>query len=168
MRLIPCLFIAAMHLTGHAVSAQTPWSLALYGGYATGVDNSDYGSGSLAVIGDVYRRIGRTTALGVEVGYQEYESESSAGHMAGVLRIRSPTGRWRPYAVTGLGIYAFRQVGDDFLAPGLSAGGGLEFHPNSGLLGIGLGARFDLAGRIDEDGLLGAGVLTLMLGLIYR
>jgi len=168
MLLIPCLLVAAVYLSGNAASAQTPWSAALYGGYATGMDNSDYASGSVALIGDVYRRIGRTTALGVELGYQKYESESSARHLAGVLRLRSAAGRWRPYAVAGLGLYGFRQVDEDFVAPGLSAGGGLELHPNEGPLGIGVGARFDLAAKITEDGPLGAAILTLMVGLSYR
>ena len=168
MRLIPCLLLAPVYLSGNSAGAQAPWSAALYGGYATGVDNSDYGSGSVALLGDVYRRIGRTTALGVELGYQKYESESSARHLAGVLRLRSSAGRWRPYAVTGLGLYSFRQVNEDFLAPGLSVGGGLELHPNAGSLGIGVGARFDLAARITEDGPLGAAILTLMVGLSYR
>ena len=171
-----------MVLAANPAVAQSPWSAALSGGYATGVDNGDLSSGSFAVTGDVFRQIGRITALGLDVGYQRYENRTepnfvdggtleykrSAGHIAGLLRIGSSKGRWRPYAVGGLGVYALREPGDNFVAPGAQLGLGAEFHPQGGPLGIGLGARFHLAATVSNSELAGAGFLTVMLSLAYR
>ena len=178
-----CLF---MVLTAHAALAQSPWSGVLSAGYATGVDNGDLSSGSFAVTGGVFRQIGRITALGIDVGYQQYENQTepnlidfgslkttrSAGHVAGVLRLRSSVGRWRPYAVGGLGVYVLREtiqeVTDDFLAPGAQAGIGVEFHPNGGAFGVGLGTRFHVAATVHDGELEGAGILGVMLSLAYH
>jgi hypothetical protein len=170
----------------HPAVAQSPWSGALSGGYATGLGNDDLGNGSFAVTGGVFRQIGRIAALGIEVGYQQYENRTepkiiepgslkykkSERHIAGLLRVRSSVGRWRPYAIGGLGVYAiretFEETSDDFVAPGGQIGLGVELHPHGGALGIGLGARLHAAATVSENELVGAGILTIMLSLAYR
>jgi hypothetical protein len=173
--LVPVLLLAVA-----SAQAQSPWSGGLYGGYATGLDNGDFTHGSYTLAADVFRQGRRTLNLGAEVGYAKHESRSevtvlgtlkyqrSAWHLAGMLRLQAGDGSLRPYAGVGLGLYKLRQDGEDFFAPGLNVGGGVEFHPNSKPLGIGLGARLHLAGRPYDDVLAGAGFLALGLGLVYR
>jgi hypothetical protein len=60
------------------------------------------------------------------------------------------------------------QDGEDFFAPGLNLGGGVEFHSGDGPLGASLGARLHLAGKPADDAFQGAGFLALMLGVTYR
>lgn len=179
MRIVSWLLMA---LVANTAVAQSPWSGVLSGGYATGLDDGDLGSGSYAITGGVFRQIGRITALGLEVGYQQYENRTepnlidfgsqkytaSERHVAGLLRVRSPLGTWRPYAVGGLGVYGFRQSGSDFVAPGGQLGLGVELHPHGGALGIGLGARLHAGGTISRSELASAGFLTLMLSLSYQ
>jgi hypothetical protein len=153
----------------------------LYGGYATGLDNGDFTHGSFAFAGDVSYQVRRTLSLGAEAGYARHENRSevifdgstleyrrSAWHVAGLARLQSAKGNVRPYAAFGLGLYGLRGDGDDFVAPGVSAGGGVEVHPNGRPLGFGLGARLHLAGRPRDDTLSGAGFLILGLGIVYR
>ena len=164
-----------------SVPAQSSWSSALSGGYATGVDNSDFSHGSVALALSVFRGGGGKLGFGAEVGYDHHESSSevvkglgtfdydqSAWHLAAMLRLRSPNGSLRPYGLAGLGVYALRQDNEDFVAPGLNLGTGVEFHPGEGPLGLSAGARFHLAGRPTGDTLGGAGFLALLLGVTYR
>jgi outer membrane protein with beta-barrel domain len=181
MRLTSWLLVASTLTGGASAHAQGPWSGGLYGGYGTGLDNGDFTHGSFALAGDVYYQVRRTLGLGAEVGYERHESRSevifdgstlkyqrSAWHLAAMARLQAPKGNVRPYAALGLGLYGLRQDGDDFLAPGLNVGGGLEVHPNGRPLGIGLGARLHIAGVPEEEGILGAGFLILGLGIVYR
>ena len=181
MRLISWLLVASTLSGGATAHAQGPWSGGLYGGYATGLDNGDLTHGSFSFTGDVFPQAHRTLSLGAEAGYAQHESRSevvldvgtveyrrSAWHLTGVARLQAPKGNLRPFAALGLGLYGLRQDGEDFLAPGLNVGGGLEVHPNGRPLGVGLGARLHLAGRPRGDALSGAGFLTLGLGLVYR
>lgn len=161
--------------------AQSSWSGALSGGYVTGVDNSDFSHGSVALGLGVFRGGGGKLGFGAEVGYDHQENRSevveglgtveydrSAWHLTAMLRLRSPSGSVRPYGVAGLGVYALRQDNEDFVAPGLNLGTGLEFHPGEGPLGLSAGARFHLAGRPADGTLEGAGFLALLLGVTYR
>jgi outer membrane protein with beta-barrel domain len=181
MRRTLWLLVASAALFDRAVYPQSPWSAALNVGYATGVDNSDFTHGSFGLTGDIFRQVGRTLGVGAEAGYHRYESRSevvigigttenrrSAWHLAGTVRVRRPDGRVRPYGLAGVGLYGLRENGDDFVAPGLNAGGGLEFHPGGGPFGIGVSTRFHLAGRPSDGGIGGAGFLTLMAVLAYR
>jgi hypothetical protein len=179
MRIAAWLLVA---LTSNTAVAQSPWSGVVSAGYATGLDNGDFGSGSYAVTGGVFRQIGRITALGLEVGYQQYENRTepnlidfdsrkitaSERHVAALLRVRSPAGKWRPYAVGGLGVYGFRESGNNFTAPGGQLGGGVELHPNGGALGVGLGVRVHVGATISDSELASSGFLTLMLSLAYQ
>ncbi len=101
-------------------------------------------------------------------GLGTVDYDRSAWHLTAMLRLRSPTGSVRPYGLAGLGIYALRQDGEDFVAPGLNLGTGLELHPGDGPLGLSAGARFHLAGRPLDDTLGGDGFLALLLGVTYR
>jgi hypothetical protein len=181
MRLTSWLLVASTLSGGAPAHAQGPWSGGLYGGYATGLDNGDVTHGSFALTGDVFYQDRRTLGLGAEIGYERHESRSevifdgrtlrhqaSAWHLAAMARLQAPKGYLRPYAALGLGLYGLQQDGEDFLAPGLNLGGGLEVHPNGGPIGIGLGARLHIAGRPRDDVLSGAGFLILGLGIVYR
>ena len=161
--------------------AQSSWSGALSGGYVTGVDNSDFSHGSGALTLNVFSGGGGNLRFGAEVGYDHHENRSevvgdlgtveydrSAWHLTAMLRLRSPTGSVRPYGLAGLGVYRLSQEGEDFVAPGLNLGTGLEFHPGEGPLGFSAGARFHLAGRPLDDTLGGDGFLALLLGVTYR
>jgi hypothetical protein len=160
--------------------AQSSWSGALSGGYVTGVDNGDFSHGSGALALGVFGGGGGTLGFGAEVGYDHHENWSevveglntveydrSAWHLTAMLRLRSLSGSVRPYGLAGLGVYGLRQDNDDFLAPGLNLGTGLEFHPGEGPLGLSAGARFHLAGR-PSDERWGSGFLALLFGLTYR
>ena len=160
--------------------AQSSWSGALSGGYATGVDNSDFSHGSGALALGVFHGGGGTLGFCADVGYDHHENRSevvqgrtfdydqSAWHLTAMLRLRSPSGSVRPYGLAGLGVYALRQDNEDFVAPGLNLGAGLEVHPGEGPLGLSAGARFHLAGRPTDDTLAGAGFLALLFGVTYR
>jgi hypothetical protein len=60
-------------------------------------------------------------------GINTIEYDRSARHLTAMLRLRSPSGSVRPYGLAGLGVYALRQDGEDFFAPGLNLGAGLKF-----------------------------------------
>ena len=134
------LLLVASALPGGSAFPQGSWSAAVNGGYATGVDN-DFTHGSFAVTGSVLRQVGRTLGVGAEVGYQQYERQSelvelgtleyrsSAWHAGGLLRVRSPTGRVRPYGAAGIALYGLART---------------------------------------DNGLEGAGFLSLMLSLVYN
>jgi Outer membrane protein beta-barrel domain len=189
-RAILGLVLVGLGTFSESAPAQSSWSGALSGGYATGVDNSDFSHGSGALALAVFRGGGGKLQFGAEVGYDHHESwsevvqgrtfdyDQSAWHLAAMLRLRSPSGSVRPYGLVGLGVYALRvgaqvtgttgQDNEDFVAPGLNLGTGLEFHPGDGPLGLSAGARFHLAGRPANDALGGAGFLALLLGVTYR
>jgi hypothetical protein len=149
------------------------WSGALSGGYVTGVDDSDFSHGSIALGLGVFGGGGGKLGFGAEVGYDHQENRSevveglgtvehdrSALHLTAMLRLGSPSGSVRPYAVAGQGVYALRQDNEDFVAPGLNLGTGLEFYPGEGPLGLSAGARIHLAGRAADGTLKGAGFLA--------
>lgn len=180
-RAILALVFLGLGTFSESAPAQSFWSGALSGGYATGVDNSDFSHGSVALALAVFRGGGGKVGFGAEVGYDHHENwsevvegigtfdhDQSAWHLAAMLRLRSPSGSVRPYGVAGLGVYALRQDNEDFVAPGLNLGTGLEFHPGEGPLGLSAGARFHLAGRPADGTLGGAGFLALLLGVTYR
>lgn len=118
------LLLVASALPGGSAFPQSPWSAAVNGGYATGVDNNDLTHGSFAVTGSVLRHAGRTLGVGAEVGYHQYERQSelvefgtleyrsSAWHAGGLLRVRSPTGRVRPYGAAGIALYGLARTDD--------------------------------------------------------
>jgi hypothetical protein len=181
MHVVLWLLFVAVGVFSRSASAQSPWSGTISGGYATGVDNGDFTHGSVAVALGFFGGGGRNLGFGAEVGYDHHENRSevvdglgrveydrSAWHLTAMLRLRSPRGSIRPYGLAGLGVYALRQDGEDFFAPGLNVGTGLQFHPSDGPIGIAVGARLHLAGRPSDDVLAGAGFLSLLLGLTYR
>ena len=183
MHLVLWLLLVALGAFSRSASAQSPWSGAISGGYATGLDNSDFTHGSVALALALFGRGGRNLGFGAEVGYDHHENRTdvlpgfgrfeydrSAWHLTAMLRLRSPRGSIRPYGLAGLGIYALRQDGEDFFAPGVNLGTGLEYHPGEGdgPIGLTVGARLHLAGRPLDDALAGAGYLALLLGVTYR
>ena len=181
MHLLVWLLFFALGVFFRSASAQSPWSGAISGGYATGLDNGDLTHGSVALALGFFGGSGGSVAFGGEVGYDQHENwtevvvdgfpfehDRSAWHLTAMLRFRSAEGSIRPYGLAGLGVYVLRHEGDDFLAPGINVGTGLEFHPSDGPIGITLGARLHLAGRPRDDVLDGAGFLALLLGVTYR
>jgi hypothetical protein len=101
-------------------------------------------------------------------GLGTIEYRRSAWHFAGMLRLRAPRGSIRPYGLAGIGVYALDQDRENFVAPGLNVGTGIDFYPRNGRLGIGASARLHMAGRPMGDTFAGAGFLALMLGLSYQ
>lgn len=181
MHLVLWLLLVALAAFSRSASAQSPWSATISGGYATGLDNGDFTHGSVAVALGFFAGTRRNLGFGAEVGYDHHENRSevlpgfgrfeydrSAWHLTAMLRLRSPRGSIRPYGVAGLGVYALREFDEDYFAPGVNLGTGLEFHPSDGPVGITGGARLHLAGRPRDDVLAGAGFLALLLGVTYR
>ena len=181
MHLVLWLLFVALGAFSRSASAQSPWSGTIAGGYATGLDNGDFTHGSVAVALGLFADAGRNLGFGAEVGYDHHENRSevlagfgrfeydrSAWHLTAMLRLRLPRGSIRPYGLAGLGVYALREFGEDFFAPGINLGTGLEFHPSDGPIGLTVGARLHLAGRPRDDVLAGAGFLALLVGVTYR
>jgi hypothetical protein len=181
MHVLVWVLILTVALGSQPAFAQSQWSGSIYGGYATGLDNSDYDHGSIALALGLFNRAERKLGFGLEVGYDHHEDRTdvvpglgtleydrSAWHLTGMLRIRSPRGSIRPYGLAGIGVYGLRQDGDNFFAPGVNLGGGLELHPGDGPVGVSAGARLHLAGRPADDVLQGAGYLALLLGVSDR
>jgi hypothetical protein len=134
--------ILGLGMIVQSAQAQSTWAVSLGGGYATGGDNNDYSHGSVALLLDVFRQSARKLSWGAELGYSLHENRSevisgrgrieyrrSAWHLAGMLRLRAPRRSIRPHALAGIGIYALDQDGEDFVAPGLNVGTGIDFHP---------------------------------------
>jgi hypothetical protein len=185
MRVKPILvvwhLILGVAVISQSAQAQSTWSGSIAGGYATGLDNNDYSHGSVALALDVFRQSARKLSWGAELGYSLHENRSevipglgtieyrrSAWHFAGMLRLRAPRGSIRPYGLAGIGVYALDQDRENFVAPGLNVGTGIDFYPRNGRLGIGASARLHMAGRPMGDTFAGAGFLALMLGLSYQ
>ena len=179
--LVLWLFLVALAAFSRSASAQSSWSGAISGGYTTGIDQNDFTHGSVALALALFGGAGRNLGFGAEVGYDHHENRSevlpgfgrfeydrSAWHVTAMLRLRSPRGSIRPYGLAGAGVYALREFGENFFAPGVNLGTGLEFHPGDGPIGITVGARLHLAGRPRDNVLAGAGYLALLLGVTYR
>lgn len=202
--------LAVMLLAGTPLASQERWLVGAAAGYASQLDAGSFEHGSLSLQGSVLRPIGRTFALGIEVGWsrhdrlhQHFEGEDFGGvlvnrdwdrlddawHVGPVLRWRPSRGALSPFVEAGIGAYGLReantyrtvrqdngQVLPDFsrsdsrtaLAPGVSAGAGLDYFPGGGRLGLGIAARFRTAARPYDDYILGVGFVALQAGVTIR
>ncbi len=117
---------------------------------------------------------------------RDWHRTNDAWHVGPVLRLLPAADTWMPYAEAGAGLYALREVsrfraspstpldGENrdvvttVLAPGLSLGAGVDYFPGNARVGLGLSARFRVAGRPYDDSIFGAGFLTLQAGVTVR
>ena len=206
----PIALVVALLLARTPLASQERWLVGAAAGYATQLDAGSFDHGSLSLQGSVLRPIGRTFALGIEVGWsrhdrldQHFEGEDFGGvlvnrdwhrlddawHVGPVLRWRPSRGALSPFVEAGIGAYGlheantYRTVRQDngqlvpefsrsdhrtALAPGVSAGAGLDYFPGGGRLGLGVAARFRTAARPYDDYILGVGFLALQAGVTIR
>ena len=110
-----------------SAAAQGGWLVNVTGGYAGGIGDNFEGGGSVSGTALVYRPIGRSLDLGVEVGYHGLGTTTtrlrdlygpgstyredftrSAWQATVGVRVRPPASRLRPYAGAGAGAYLLR------------------------------------------------------------
>lgn len=120
---------------------------------------------------------------------RDWDRVNDVWHAGPVLRWTPVRGALVPWLEGGVGVYGLHEANDyrtvrqdngqvlpDFtrsddriaIAPGVSAGAGIDWFPGAGRLGFGVAARFRGAARPYDDTILGVGFVALQAGITLR
>jgi hypothetical protein len=119
----------------------------------------------------------------------DWDRVNDAWHVGPVLRWTPSRGSLTPFMEAGLGVYGLRetntyrtvrqdngQLVPEFsrsdsrtpVAPGVSLGGGVDYFPGNGRVGLSVAARLRAAARPFDDYVLGVGFVALQAGIAIR
>ncbi len=120
---------------------------------------------------------------------RDWDRVNDVWHAGPVVRWTPARGPMRPWLEAGVGAYGLHETNDyrtvrqdngqvvpEFtrsdsrtaIAPGVSAGAGIDWFPGAGRVGVGLAIRFRGAARPYDDYILGVGIATLQAGITLR